>query len=568
MKKSLFFIFCCLFLSAQFIAGQAKKTAQTPKTIVIENADFSDVDQVNVPDALLLTGNVKVNHDGVVLTCNKAYFFQKENYLKAFGNVQLVQGDTLFLNSKYAEYSGNEKKAFATGNAVLTSPDATLQTDTINFDRNVQEAFYNTKGTIVNKDNTLVSKSGRYYVKEKKFQFLTEVTITNPKYVIKSNHLDYYSNSGHTYLLGPSTITSKANYIYTEKGFYDTKKNLAHFLRRSYIRYDDRLIEGDSLYYNRNIEFASATRNVKITDSINKGIVKGHYAELYKLKDSMFVTKRAVAINLVENDSVYIHGKKLMVTGKEGERILRAFNNVRFYKTDMSGKCDSIHSNSKTALTKLIGNPILWNGDNQITGDVMHLIGDNKTRKIDSLKVLNNTFVLSKDTLGTGYNQVKGINLFGKFRDGKLHDVDVIKNTEVVYYMRNDANELIGINKNVSSKINMILENNAVETITFFNKVDGDIYPEDELPENARKLRGMNWRGDERIKSKDDIFTAEDNELNEKLIKEGKEQEEKGKNVPIKVRKETLNYDKKNPKPAVKTEPKTEPKTESKTKNK
>ncbi|KAF2081826.1 OstA-like protein [Flavobacterium sharifuzzamanii] len=542
------------FLSVQFTFAQAKKPAQSPKTIVIENADFSDVDQVNVPDALLLTGNVKVNHDGVVLTCNKAYFFQKENYLKAFGNVQLVQGDTLFLNSKYAEYSGNAKKAFATGNAVLTSPDATLQTDTINFDRNVQEAFYNTKGTIINKDNTLVSKSGRYFVKEKKFQFLTEVTITNPKYVIKSNHLDYYSNSGHTYLLGPSTITSKANYIYTEKGFYDTKKNLAHFLRKSYIKYDDRRIEGDSLFYNRNTEFASATRNVKITDSINKGIVKGHYAELYKLKDSMFVTKRAVAVNLVENDSVYIHGQKLMVTGKEGERILRAYKNVRFYKTDMSGKCDSIHSDSKIALTKLIGNPILWNGDNQITGDVMHLIGDNKTRKIDSLKVLNNTFVLSKDTLGTGFNQVKGLNLFGKFRDGKLHDVDVIKNTEVIYYMRNDAHELIGINKNVSSKINMILENNAIETITFFNKVDGDIFPEDELPENARKLRGMNWRGDERIKSKDDIFTAEENEENDKLIKQGKDEEEKGKNVPLKVRKETLNYDKK--KPTAKTDTK------------
>jgi len=537
-----------LLLSVQGIFAQA------PKKIIVENADFSDVDQVAMPDALLLTGNVKVNHDGVVLTCNKAYFFQKENYLKAFGNVQLVQGDTLYLNSKYAEYNGNMKQAFATGNAVMTSPDATLQTDTINFDRNVQQVFYNTKGTIINKDNTLVSKSGRYYVTEKKFRFLTAVVLTNPKYVIKSNHLDYYSNSGHSYLFGPSTITSKTNYIYTEKGFYDTKKNLAHLLRKSYIKYDDRLIEGDSLYYNRNIEFASATRNVKITDSINRGIVKGHYAEVFKLKDSMFVTKRAVAVNFVDNDSVYIHGKKLMVTGKEGERILRAFNNVRFYKTDMSGKCDSIHSNSKTALTKLIGNPILWNGESQITGDIMHLIGDNTTRKIDSLKVLNNTFIVSRDTLGTGFNQVKGINLFGKFRDGKLHDVDVIKNTEVIYYMRNDTNELIGINKNVSSKINMILENNAIETITFFNKVDGDIYPEADLPENARKLRGLVWRGDERIKSKDDIFTAEENELNDKLIKEGKDEEAK-ENVPMEIRKETLDYDKK----------KTAPKTASKT---
>jgi lipopolysaccharide export system protein LptA len=529
--------------------------AQAPKKIIVENSDFSDVNETEIPGALLLTGNVKINHDGVVLTCNKAYFFQKENYIKAFGNVQLVQGDTLFLNSKYAEYNGNVKIAFATGNAVMTSPDATLQTDTINFNRNVQEVFYNTKGTIVNKDNTLVSKSGRYYVAQKKFNFLTEVTITNPKYVIKSNHLDYYSNSGHSYLFGPSTITSKTNYIYTEKGFYDTKKNVAHFLRKSYIKYNDRRIEGDSLFYNRNIEFASATRNVKITDSINRGIVKGHYAEIYKLKDSMFVTKRAVAVNFVENDSVYIHGKKLMVTGKEGDRIIRAFNNVRFYKTDMSGKCDSLHSNTKIALTKLIGHPIIWNGESQITGDLMHLIGDNTTRKIDSLKVLNNTFLISQDTLGTGYNQVKGLNLYGKFKEGKLHDVDVVKNTEVIYYMRNDANELIGINKNVSSKINLILENNAVETITFFNNVDGDIYPEADLPENARKLKGFVWRGDERIKSKDDIFSAEENELNDKLVKEGKDENAK-ENVPMKVRKETLDYDKKNPKAKAKIPPK------------
>lgn len=540
MNKSLFFICFGLFLITSIQVSAQK----APKKIIIEHSDFADVNQAEMPDAFLLTGNVVVNHDGVVLTCNKAYYFQKENYIKAFGNVQLVQGDTLYLNSKYAEYNGNVKKAFATGNAVMSSPDATLSTDTISFDRNTQEVFYNTKGTIVNKENTLVSKSGKYYVAEKKFQFLTEVIITNPKYVIKSNHLDYYSNSGHSYLFGPSTITSATNFIYTEKGFYDTKKNLAHFLRKSYIKYDNRLIEGDSLYYDRNKEFASATRNVKITDSINRGIVKGHYAEIFQKKDSMFVTKRAVAVNFVENDSVYIHGKKLMVTGKEGDRIIRAFNNVRFFKIDMSGKCDSIHSSSKTALTKLIGNPILWNGESQITGDIMHLIGDSKTQKLDSLKVLNNTFIISKDTLGTGYNQIKGMNLFGKFKEGKLHDVDIVKNAEVIYYMRNDDKELIGINKNVSSKINILFDKNTIETITFFQQVDGDIFPEEELDEHDRKFKGFKWRGDERIKSKDDLFTKEDNEYNDKMIEEGKKEEAK-ENVPMKIRKETLDYDKK-----------------------
>jgi lipopolysaccharide export system protein LptA len=509
------------------------------------------VNQTEIPDAFLLTGNVRVSHDGVIMTCNKAYYFQKENYIKAFGNVQMVQGDTLFMNSKYAEYNGNVKQAYATGNVHMRSPDMTLVTDTINFDRNIQQAWYNTYGTITNKDNTLRSKSGRYFVGQRKYQFLTAVTITNPKYVIKSNHLDYFTNSGHSYLFGPSTITSNTNFIYTEKGFYDTKKNVAHFVRKSYIKYKDRLIRGDSLYYDRTREFASATNNVKITDSINRGIVKGHYAEVYRNKDSMYVTKRAVAVNFVENDSVYIHGKKLMVTGKPENRIIRAFNNVRFYKTDMSGKCDSIHSNQKVGLTQMIGRPILWNFDNQMTGDVMHLIGNNKTEKLDSLKVLNNAFLVSKDTIGTGFNQVKGQNLYGKFLENSLHEVDIIKNTEVVYYMRNEQQELIGINKNVSSKINLILDKNTIETITFFKTVDGDIYPEKDLPENARKLRGFIWRGDERIKSKDDIFPPEENEMNEKIVRES-EAELAKENVPMQYRKETLEYDKNNPKPQVK----------------
>ena len=535
-------------------AKAPKKTAtQPPKKIIIEYADFFDVNQTDIPDAALLTGNVRMNHDGAILTCNKAYYFQKENYVKAFGNVHIVQGDTLFLDSKYAEYSGNVKQAFATGNVVMRSPDMTLTTDSINFDRNIQEAFYKTYGTIVNKDNTLRSKSGRYFVAQKKFQFLTAVTITNPKYVVKSNHLDYYNNSGHSYLFGPSTITSEQNFIYTEKGFYDSKKNIGHFLRKSYIKYKDRLIEGDSLFYNRNIEFASATNNVKITDTINRGIIKGHYAEVYKQKDSMYVTKRAVAVNFVDNDSVYIHGKKLMITGKPENRIIRAFNNARFYKTDLAGKCDSIHSSQKTNLTQLIGKPILWNFENQMTGDVMHLIGNDQTEKLDSLKVLNNAFIVSKDTLGTGYNQVKGLNLYGKFRDNKLYEADIVKNTEVVYYMRNDKNELIGINKNVSSKINMTLDGNTIDTMTFFTNVDGEIYPEKDLPENARKLRGFVWRGDERIKSKDDIFPPEENELNDKIIKASKAEMAK-ENVPMEVRKETRDYDKNNPQPKPKPE--------------
>ena len=546
MKKVVFLLYCSLS-----ILSFTNLFAQTPKKIIIEHSDFADINQLQIPDAALLTGNVRVNHDGAILTCNKAYWFQKENYIKAFGDVRIMQGDTLTLSGKYAEYNGNVKQAFATGNVLMQSPEMSLVTDTIYFNRNSQEAYYKSFGTITNKGNTLKSKSGKYFVNQKKYQFLTAVTIKTPENTIKSNHLDYYTNSGHSYLFGPSTIDGKETKIYTENGFYDTKKDIARLLRNSNIRYANRLIEGDSIFYNKKKGFATATNNVKITDSINKIIVKGHYSEIYKFKDSVFVTKHALAISLVEKDSVYIHAKKLLITGKEGNRIIRGFKDARFYKLDLSGKCDSIHSNQKTALTKLIGKPILWNFDNQMTGDVIHLIGDNSTEKLDSLKVLTNAFIISKDTLGTGYNQVKGINLYGKFKDNSLENVDIIKNTEVIYFMRNDNQELIGINKSVCSKINMTFDKKKIETLTLFEAPDSTIYPEKELPENARKLRDFIWRGEERIKSKEDLFTEEEIEINNKIIEASKAEKIKP-DVPMKIRKETLDYDKNNSKPEIK----------------
>ena len=541
-----FSIFSLILFSQYSVWSQDKKTTALPpngKQVVIEHSDFLDISEKDVPGAIVFTGNVIIVHEGIRMTCNKAYHFSKSNFVKAFGNVQMIQGDTLFMNSKYAEYNGNSKFAYATGDVIMRDPKMTLATDTINFDRNSQEAYYNTSGTIRDPENTLTSKSGKYFLSQKKFQFQTAVTVVNPRQTIKTNHLDYYTNSGHAYLFGPSTITSATNTIYTEKGFYDTKKDEGKLLKKSKITYKDRLIEGDDIFYDRKKDFARAINNVKVSDTINDFVVKGHYAEVYKQKDSMFITKKAVAITLFEKDSVYFHAKKLLITGKPTSRIIRGSNNARFFKKDMSGKCDSIHSNQKTGLTQMIGRPIFWNGKNQMTGDLMHLIADTKTEKVDSLKVLNNAFIISKDTIGEGFNQVKGQNLYGKFKENKLHEVDVVKNTEVIFYMRNEKNELIGINKNVSSSINMILEGNTIDTITFFTNVDGDIYPETELPENARKLRGFIWRGDEQILIKEDIFPPEELEFDKKAQKEV-ERKALEPDEPMEASNETLEYGK------------------------
>jgi hypothetical protein len=162
----------------------------------------------------------------------------------------------------------------------------------------------------------------------------------------------------------------------------------------------------------------------------------------------------------------------------------------------------------------LIKNPVLWNLENQMTGDSIHLISDMETDKMDSLKVIENAFIISEDTVGhRGYNQAKGKDLFGKFIENELKLVDLVKNTEVIYYMYDDDGSLIGIDKTKCSKIRLRLEKSDIEDITFITDPDGAITPEKDFPPDSRKLEGFIWRGDERIRSPEDIFDADDNNL-------------------------------------------------------
>ena len=77
---------------------------------------------------------------------------------------------------------------------------------------------------------------------------------------------------------------------------------------------------------------------------------------------------------------------------------------------------------------------------------------------------------------------------------------------------------MVGIDKSKSGKISIELNNNAINKMRLLQQVDGSIYPEDEFPKNASKLRGFVWRDDERPKSVDDLF-KDDPPLNLPVIK-------------------------------------------------
>jgi hypothetical protein len=230
---------------------------------------------------------------------------------------------------------------------------------------------------------------------------------------------------------------------------------------------------------------------------------------------------------MVEKDSLFIKADTLFAIGPSSNRLLKGRFNVKIFKQNLSGKSDKIIINQKTGLTKLLRNdlsklekqilttneiamknPILWNGDNQMTGDEIHITRNLKTNELDSLKILNNAFVVEKDTLGIdNFNQIKGINLFGKFIENELKTIELIQNTEMIYYLYDDnSKDLIGIDKAVCSSITMEIDNNTIKEITFTTNPEGEVFPEKEMDISLKKLNGFNWRILEKITKKEELF--------------------------------------------------------------
>lgn len=513
--------------------------AQEKRKIEIQYSGRLNIDEQNYPGARIFTRDdsqqVHITHNSINMWADKAIYYSEENFIEAYGKVKMIQGDTINMTSKYIEYSGVTELAFASGNVVLKDPNSTISTDTLYFDRIKQEAFYRTGGTVVkDTSGTITSKIGRYLMQIKKYRFEQDVVLVNQDATIKSNFFDFYSDTGHAYLYGPSTIVTEASKTYCEKGYYDTKAKVGYALKNSKINYDNRIIEGDSLYFDNNRSFASATNHIKITDTINQMVVTGHYAEVFKEKDSLFITKHALAATKQENDSIYLHADKIMVTGKPDNRILKAFHNAKLYKSDLSGKADSIVSNQKTGLTELINlsrfssgdkfstkrRPVMWNLENQMTGDTIHLFSNSKSEKLDSLYVFENAFIISKDTLSAdGYNQINGITLTGLFNDNnELRQVDINKNAQSIFYTRNEEQELIGIDKAKSGRITIMFADGDIESYSRFNQIDGSLYPESKYPAKDKRLKGFDWREEERPKSIEDLF-KDDPPLNLPVIK-------------------------------------------------
>ena len=497
----------CFAQIASPASPQTRPNREKSRVIEIINSDIVSIES----NLLKLLGNVAVKHMDALMWCDSAYLYEKKNEILAFGHVRIEQGDTLKLFGDYLRYDGNTEKAFVSGNVILIDKETTLYTDVINYDMAERTAYYTTGGKIISNKDTLRSTKGVYFSYEKMFHFSENVTIDGPDYAATADTMHYQTEKETVYFMGPTEIFGDSIKLFAHGGWYNTKDKLSKIWDHAIIDNYKQVIEGDSLYYNELTGYGLAVGNVCITDTANNSMVKGNKVLYIKEPESYFVTDSALYIMTGESDSLYLHADTLRsitisdtssVDSLYSYRLIRAYYGTKVYSNGFQSKCDSLSYSFRDSTIRMYGQPILWSEENQLTADSITLF--TLGGKIDRMELYNNSFVISQvDSLR--FNQIKGRNLTGFFKENKIYRVLVEGNGESIYFLI-DEEELVGVNYSKSSNIEIIVEDGKIKEVTEFGDPDGVLDPPMKKNPEELKIQGFKWLNMFRPLNKDDVF--------------------------------------------------------------
>src|SRR5574344_255427 len=244
----------CLFGLCLLHAVTAPRKRKIPsERVYLNHSDELRYDMFgNNPGAQIVKGRVSFTHLGAHLTCDSAYFYQESNSVKAFGHVRFRPGDTFSLACDYAYYDGQGQMMQARKNVVLHHRRQVLRTDSLNYDRLYNNAYFFEGGTLVDGKDKLVSDWGEYNTGTREADFFYNVRLRSGKDLITTDTLHYDTRYKLAHLVGPSRITSGTSVVHTKDGYYDTRKDQARLFGRSTLEDKDKVVTGDSLYYKKN----------------------------------------------------------------------------------------------------------------------------------------------------------------------------------------------------------------------------------------------------------------------------------------------------------------------------
>ena len=505
--------------------------------VFLEHSETLSFDEKRLPDVQILKGDVRFRHDSALMFCDSAYFFEKQNSLHAFGHVHLLQGDSIEGFGDVLYYNGNTKMARFRKRVKLIHNDATtLTTDSLNYDRAHDIAYYFSGGMIEDSLNILTSRWGQYTPDNNQAIFRNNVKLVNPNFVLTADTLCYNTKSYQADLVGPTKIVyDKETTILSKNGWYNTSTEKSMLLDRSQIIHTDgTTLTGDTIYYDKVIGFGRVLGNMQSLDSTNQMTLYGDKGEIWEDDNHGYVTDSAMLVDwsdsamysymhadtlfteeipfqvskLIPQDSILVDSvwqaqKPDTLWIDTAYRQIRAYYNVRIYRENMQSVCDSMRYNGKDSILSMYGNPVCWHSENQLSADSIHIYVKDGT--INYLHGIGNTIAIKREG-AEEFNQLAGKEMIAYVKDGDVYLVDVQGNAETIFYPREEDGTYLGVNKTQSSFVKLYLEDQQIHHILFTTATSGVMIPMSQATDEDKYLVTFFWAEQERPRKPGDIF--------------------------------------------------------------
>jgi len=537
-----------ILLSPALVPSEALAQAGNP-TDKVELLGADSLAVLNTPGQVVrqLFNNVRFRHKGALMYSDRVIQNVTTNVIEAYGNVRLVQGDTINLRGDTMYYYGNTRQANMRGHVIMRDRKMTLTTAHLDYDMATGIAHYPTPGRIVDKENVLTSREGYYDTRTKLFTFRQNVRLVNPKGTLMADSLLYNSLNRIATFQGPTRIVNKDGILTAIAGQYNTTTGVSNFQRRATVETPKYRITGDSLYYDNVADLGIADGNVIMVAKDKKAVITGDHVRYNgKIGISRVVGHPVAKTVASQQDTLYLRADTLFSFDNKltNTRRLLGHKNVFVYKSDLQSKCDSLIYDTADSTIYFYKKPIVWSQNKyQMEADSMRaLLKDNR---IHTMFMKTRSFIISLDTL-QNFNQVKGRVITAYFgtkitpvtdsvragkpvvgksksatatngatrsvlatnttapksttvqQETKLERVIVEGNGQSIYYALDDKNKMIGLNHVECSKMNLEFADNKVGRIRFYGRPDAQLVPPKEFTEDKQQLDGFRWRDTEK----------------------------------------------------------------------
>ena len=292
---------------------------QKDSLVILMSATSAQMVDVEGASYRKIIGPARFLHNGTYLICDTAYWNVDSRFIEAWGNVRILQEETVLDSDKLTYLIDDDLAQFRGTLVQLQDKDHnTLRTRHLDYNTKDSVAIFRNGASMRDKDGQIIESSdGTYDSKIKTFTFTGNVNMFTDSIFVKTGSLKYQSDYDLATFSSSTDAWKDDNMLSSSGGWYDRSRETFFFRDNVHVMSEDQEGWCDSLYFYRATSDVEMLGHVQVSDTTrNVFALAGriHYADS---SSTVTLTRKPAVITQTQEqdgsvDTVYLGAEHLV----------------------------------------------------------------------------------------------------------------------------------------------------------------------------------------------------------------------------------------------------------------